>query len=119
LAVDGMKTGAMHFVTFCGKGRESSLFDGPPPGADLAAPVTFARLADGRCKNAIPGGGEQAVWDALAEAVGALPAHPRGGGGAGDGSGAGEDVQESKLAGGGPSVTAEALIRSLLVHRPA
>lgn len=109
----------MRFVTFCRKCREPSIFDGLPPGAGLRAPVTFW-LAQGRArKDPVPGGGEEAGRVALAEAIGALAAHPRGCGGAGDGAGAREGVEEAELAGRSPAVPAEALGRALLVHRPA
>lgn len=106
-------------MTFPGKCRESSIFDGLPPGAGLGAPVTL-RCARGRGrKDAVPGGGEQAARIALAQAIGALAAHPRGGSGAGDGACAGERAEEGELPGGGPAVPAEALGRALLVHRLA
>lgn len=70
-------------------------------------------------ENAIPGGGEQAIRIAIAEAIRALAAHPRIGRRAGDGAGAREGVEEAELACGSPTVPAEALGGVLLVHRPA
>jgi len=104
-------------VTFCRKGRESSILDRLPPGAELAAPVNFGRARRRARKHSVPGGGEQGGGRALAEAIGAFPAHACSGGGAGDAAGSGEGVEEAELACGGPAVAAKALGRGLLAHR--
>ena len=50
----------------------------------------------------IPKGGEQRASTALAQAIGALAAHPGSGGGLADAAGAGERVEKAKLALSGP-----------------
>ena len=57
----------------------------------------------------IPKGGEQRAFTALAQAIGALAAHPGSGGGLADAAGAGERVEKPQLALGGPAVSSTSL----------
>src|SRR5207244_2734914 len=60
-------------------------------------------------QRSIPKGGEQRAFAALAQAIGALAAHPGSGGRLADAAGAGERVEKPQLALGAPAVPSTSL----------
>src|SRR5690348_13719079 len=65
----------------------------------------------------VPKGREQSAFAAVAQAIGACPAHARAGGGLADAAGAGERVEKLPLALGGPAVPSTPLGASSAVSR--